>query len=65
MKNSTKYKILFSLDILLIVMWPIWLITAFTAATWVVFLAGAIWMTDVYDAVRHWRKIHYYTKMGD
>lgn len=65
MKTSTKYKILFGMDIFLIIVWPIWAITAPAAATWLAFLAGAIWVTDIYDAVRHWKEIRYYTKMGD
>lgn len=65
MRKSTKYKILFGMNIFLIVMWPIWVITSPAAATWLAFLAGAMWVTDIYDAAHYWREIRYYTKMGD
>ena len=64
MKKSTKYKILFGMDILLIILWPFVAITT-PCVSWAAFLAGAIWVSDIYDAVHHWREIHYYTKMGD
>lgn len=52
MKKQTKYLILFILDVLLIILWPIGV--ACSPVKWYAFLGGALWMSDWHDAVRHW-----------
>ena len=53
MKMKTRYLILFIIDVLLIILWPI--AAAMTPAKWYAFIAGAFWLSDWTDAVRHWK----------
>ncbi len=59
MKN--KYLILFIMDVLLIILWPI--AVAATPYKWYAFLGGACWMSDWSDAVRHWKSYKSYKAM--
>ncbi len=52
MKTSKWYLILIILDIILLIMWPIAAFIA-TYPTWLAFLVGAIWYSDIYDLIRH------------
>ena len=63
MKKQTKYLILFILDVLLIILWPI--AVAFSPAKWYAFAAGAFWLSDWYDAVRHWKGYKLCRDMGE
>lgn len=61
MKN--KYLILFVIDVLLIILWPITI--ALTSAKWYAFIVGACWMSDWTDAIRHWKGYKAYKAMGE
>ena len=63
MKKQTKYLILFILDVLLIILWPIAVI--FTPAKWYAFAAGAFWLSDWYDVVRHWEAYKLCRELGE
>lgn len=53
MKNSTWYLILILLDILLIIGWPVFIFTLTSIPSWIVFLVGAVWYSDINDLCRH------------
>jgi hypothetical protein len=63
MKMKTRYLILFIIDVLLIILWPI--AAAMTPAKWYAFIAGAFWLSDWTDAVRHWKGYKAYKAMGE
>ena len=63
MKKQTQYLILFILDVMLIVLWPI--AVACTPVKWYAFVAGAFWLSDWYDVVRHWNSYKAYKAMGE
>ena len=63
MKRQTKYLILFILDVLLIILWPI--AVACSPVKWYAFVAGAFWMSDLYDVVRHWKCYKLCRDMGE
>lgn len=65
MKKQTKYLILFILDVLLIILWPIAAAMTMTPAKWYAFIAGAFWLSDWTDAVRHWKGYKAYKAMGE
>lgn len=60
MKESTKYLILFIMDIFFIIAWPILVFAGAYSASWMYFLVGAVWCSDIYDACRHWRDYKFY-----
>lgn len=63
MKKKTRYLILFIIDVLLIILWPI--AAAITPAKWYAFIAGVCWLSDWIDAVRHWKGYKAYKAMGE
>ena len=64
MKMKTRYLILFIIDVLLIILWPI-AVAAMTPAKWYAFIAGACWMSDCIDVVKHWKGYKAYKAMGE
>lgn len=63
MKEQTKYLILFIINVLLIILWPI--AAAMNPAKWYAFIAGAFWLSDWYDAVRHWEAYKLCRDLGE
>lgn len=63
MKMKTRYLILFIIDVLLIILWPI--AAAMTPAKWYAFIAGACWMSDCIDVVKHWKGYKAHKAMGE
>ena len=63
MKIKTRYLILFIIDVLLIILWPI--AVACSPAKWYAFIAGACWMSDCIDVVKHWKGYKAYKAMGE
>ena len=51
-KTSKWYLVLIILNIILLIMWPISLLTTAYPA-WLAFLVGAVWCSDFYDLGHH------------
>lgn len=60
MKESTKYLILFIMDIFLIIAWPTLVLAGAYSTPFVIFMIGALWCNDIYEAFRHWANYKFY-----